>query len=338
MISDNSNFVSRHTAILSRLNYVQKKDGKVHYYDLDEFQKALPTFEENPIIYAKRHPALGFKGRSLNDVLGETLGKIVGVSKQAIINNMGSPKLQTVLNITDPETDEKIRRGEIRISPGFWYSAPDVGSLKNISGDHVLLYDSASQIPQGDVAAMIVNQDEENDETAYYGFSEGYLEKAGETMTEKELDTIVEILKNNQDDLTGKILEREKDILVLKQEIETKDAKILKLNQDLEEIVKQVAELEKFVKEEKELKIKNQQDSLWDTFYPGTQAKFADRRSELENNDLSLKLLQDMTTFERTLSKPQLSQAEGSPNLMNNQNLSTEDLETMREIKKVVGR
>jgi hypothetical protein len=151
-------FLSQHEAIISRLEYLQNKDGKLHYYPTDVFQKRLPSFNDLKIIYAKKHPPKGLYGKPLDEILQEIEGKVVGETSNSLINNTGSDFLKTVFNITDPDTDTKIKNRELNLSLGFRYNAPDVGSLIDVFGDHVLLYDKALGIPQGDPGALILNQ------------------------------------------------------------------------------------------------------------------------------------------------------------------------------------
>jgi hypothetical protein len=117
--TQNEPFISSHDAVLSRLEYWQNKDGKLHYYPSNEFQTALSTFNDLKIIYAKKHPSKGIIGQNLEEVLKEVDGRITGYTSSSLVNNTGSEFLKSVFNITDPEIDQKIRNKELSLSLGF---------------------------------------------------------------------------------------------------------------------------------------------------------------------------------------------------------------------------
>jgi hypothetical protein len=332
---DTPSFLSQHEAVLSRLDYWQEKDGFKHFYPKEEFEKALPTFLGNPIIYARKHPPAGVRGQNLEEVLKELDGRVAGYNGQTLVNNMGSSKLFSTLNITDPEVDRKIRNGEISISSAFWYSAPQNGYLSHISGDHVLLYDKSSGVPQGDLGAMIVNQNETNigsdtgsqneTETAYYGYVAGqFAEISGATMTEEkqEVNPYAELLKKNQETL----VENRELILKLNQELKEEKEAVLKLNQSVEgkdkllsDQSEQIAKLTEQIKGIYEEQLKSLQESNWNSFLEGTREHFKDRQGELADLRSALKLNTDMVAFEKSLKQPEFKPAEGQKEIKNNQ-------------------
>jgi hypothetical protein len=308
-------FLSQHDAIMSRLEYYQNKDGKLHYYPKDVFERRLPTFNELKILYAKKHPKKGLHGKQLEDVLKEIDGRVVGFTSNSVINNSGSDFLKTTYNITDPSTDLKIKNRELSHSLGFRYSAPDVGSFNDVFGDHVLLYDKSLGIPQGDPGALILNQGSPD------GDSIGYL--AGAFKMTDEPNTLTEILgllKQNQEDSNSKVLESEKMILKLNQDLTTEKDSVIKLNQvmdDKDKIIlslkEEIATLKKQMMDAKASRIKSNQDSYWTGLPKGIQEKFEARKDELSDPEMMFKLNQDISSAILAIPKPEFKDAEGNP-------------------------
>ena len=319
-----------HEAILERLDWTQNKDGFTHYYPVSEFEKALSTFENIPVIYAARHPPLGVRGKNLDEVLKEVGGTLAGYTQDVKINQAGSPKLKALLHISNEDVEAKILAGKISISPSFSHNQILNGSLENITGDHVLLYDSDLGIPQGDATAIICNQDS-TDFSLNHGI--GYFEGVNMTGEIKTIDMDLYndllSLKNNQ----AVIVDNEKTILKLNQDLEKKDESILKLNQDLtaeketvlklnqalEETKKQVSALENKIKEEAEKTFKQNQDSFWVDLPAGIQDQFKERKEELYSVGTALKLNQDINRALLKMEKPDLHEAAGKQDTKNNQ-------------------
>ena len=319
-----------HEAILERLDWTQNKDGFTHYYPVSEFEKALPTFENIPVIYAARHPPLGVRGKNLDEVLKEVGGTLAGYTQDVKINQAGSPKLKALLQIINEDVEAKILAGKISISPSFSHNKITHGNLENITGDHVLLYDSDLGIPQGDATAIICNQsDPDLQINSGLGYFEG-VNMTGEIKTiDMDLYNDLLSLKNNQ----AVIVDNEKTILKLNQDLEKKDESILKLNQDLtaeketvlklnqalEETKKQVSALETKIKEEAEKTFKSNQDSFWIDLPEGIKDQFKERKEELYSIGTALKLNQDINKALLKMEKPDLHKAAGEQATKNNQ-------------------
>lgn len=329
-------FLSQHEAVLSRLEYWQKDGNKLHYYPKKEFSEKLNSFDQLNIIYAKIHPPDGIRGRNLEDVLKEVDGRLVGYTSNSLINN-SRPELLSILNITDPETDVKIKNKELLISPSIWYTAPDVGNLTRVSGDHVLVFDKSLGIPQGDAGALILNTLNTNEDktTAYYAYIEGFIgaERMADKDPIKEVDPVTEFLKQNQATLI------KTEATVIKQADELAEKEKLIQNQAVE--YKILSDKLEAIETEK---LKNLQENLWNGFIEGTRTKFEARKGELGELGTSLKLYQDMRDYEKTLEKFDPQYPEGTQNLQNNQARTDEEkevLETlaaMKKIRAIVGR
>jgi len=329
--TERSNYLKNvHEAILERLDWTQNKDGFTHYYPVSEFEKALPTFENIPVIYAARHPPLGVRGKNLDEVLREVGGTLAGYTQDVSINRAGSPKLKALLHISNEDVEARIQAGKISISPSFSHTKILKGSLENITGDHVLLYDSDLGIPQGDQTAIICNQsDPDLQINSGLGYFEG-VNMTGEIKTiDMDLYNDLLSLKNNQ----AVIVDNEKTILKLNQDLEKKDDAILKLNQDLtaeketvlklnqalEDTKKQVSALENKIIEEKKLAFKQNQDIRWTKLPAGVQDAFKGRKEEWFDESLSIKLNQDILDHVVEMPKPDLHKAAGVQATKNNQ-------------------
>lgn len=330
-------FLSQHEAVLSRLEYWQRDGNKLHYYPKTEFSDKLSSFDKLNIIYAKFHPPDGIRGRNLEDVLREVDGKLVGYTSNSLINN-SRPELLSLLNITDPETDIKIKNKELLISPSIWYTAPDIGNLTRVSGDHVLVFDRSLGIPQGDAGALILNTLNTNEDktTAYYAYIEGFFGDEKIMVDKepiKEVDPVTEYLKQNQ----AALVKTEATVIKQTEELIEKD----KLIQNQMAEYKIISDKLEAIETEK---LKNLQENTWNGFLEGTRTQFEVRKGELGELKTALKLNQDMRDFEKKLNKPELSGAEGSQNLQNNQAKTDEEkevLETlavMKTIRSIVGR
>ena len=139
-------------------------------------------------------------------------------------------------------------------------------------------------------------------------------------------------LKNNQ----AVIVDNEKTILKLNQDLEKKDESILKLNQDLtaeketvlklnqalEETKKQVSALENKIKEEAERVFKGNQDTFWSDLPEGIKDQFKERKEELYSVGTALKLNQDINKALLKMPKPEFREAAGEqapPDMKQNQ-------------------
>jgi len=331
--TERSNYLKNvHEAILERLDWTQNKDGFVHYYPVSEFEKALPTFENIPVIYAARHPPLGVRGKNLDEVLKEVGGTLAGYTQDVKINRVGSPKLKALLHISNEDVEYKIQSGKISISPSFSHTKILKGSLENITGDHVLLYDSDLGIPQGDATAIICNQDSTDFSLNHgIGYFEGVEKMADDPIKSVDMNLYNGLLdlKKNQET----IMEKESTILKLNQDLEKKEESILKLNQDLtaeketvlklnqalEDTKKQVSALENKIIEEKKLAFKQNQGIRWTKLPVGIQDVFKERKEEWFDETLSIKLNQDILDHVVEMPKPDLHKAAGEQATKNNQ-------------------
>ena len=332
----------KHETILEGLDWTQRgilPDGRLyeHYYPPEEFEKAAPLADGLTIVYAPKHP-LEVRDKNLDDVLTEVDGIYAGYLSNTMVHNMGNPKFKTISNVVNPEVEEKIRKGEIAVSFAFKHDpVPAKGSLTGIIPDHVLFYDRTLGIPQGDPAAMVYNQS--NSETIHY--SEGYFE--GEKMTpepepgikpvdmglynelldfKKNQATIVEhektIMKLNQDvinrdttitglksDLDKALKENEtttakfnQDLSNLKTTHETEVADLTaKYNQDLSEKDTKIQELETKIETERLENFKANQETRWGRLPNGVKEKFEGRKTEFFDETTCMKLNQDILDF-----------------------------------------
>lgn len=330
-------FLSQHDAVLFRVEQWQKDGDKLHFYSKPEFEQRKNNFDEMNIIYARRHPLDGLRGKNLEEVLKEVDGTKVGFTSLSHIDNM-RPEFQAKLNIINPETAKKIRNNELAISTSLWYTAPDVGNLTRVSGDHVLLYDKSLGIPQGDAGALILNTLDTNEDktTAYYASIEGFIGDEKIMVDKepiKEVDPVTEYLKQNQ----ATLIKTEATVIKQTEELAEKDRLIQ--NQMAE--YKIISDKLEAIETEK---LKNLQENTWNGFLEGTRTQFEARKGELGELKTALKLNQDMRDFEKTLNKPELTGAEGTQNLQNNQAKTDEEKEiletiaTMKKIRSIVGR
>jgi hypothetical protein len=158
--SNQGEFIAPRSLILDRLNFWHTNKGLRAYYDLPEFEKALETFQNLPIIYAMKHPDPELVLSDLDAAIKSVDGKLAGYAKNIFISNTGSPKLQGDVEIIDSEVNEMISNGEIYVSNAFQGFIPDPVEkvIRSITGNHILLYPSSSMIPPGDQIATFLNQ------------------------------------------------------------------------------------------------------------------------------------------------------------------------------------
>lgn len=317
-------YLSQHRAVIAGLNWLQNKDGNLHYYPRDLFETKLPTFQELKIIYAKKHPPKGLHGQNLQEVLKLVDGKETGWINNTAISKSGSDFMDTVLNVTDPAVAEKIKNRELLISLGFRYKAPNVGHLEDVIGDHVLLYDKSLGIPQGDPHALILNQGSPDDECiGYLAGNFGACKMTDEPKS--ELAELVTLIKNNMGEANEKFLVQETERLKLNADIATVNDKMDKMQTALDEKDAMIAELQTIIDDmkknagqDKTNRIKANQDSFWGGLIKPVQEKFDARKAELDDPELSWKLNQDITTFIASIPKPELKNAEGATEIKGN--------------------
>jgi len=316
--------ISQHDLILGGVEWLQNKDGKQHYYPRSVFEKRLSTFDDLKIIYAKKHPPQGLYGKNIEDVLKAIDGKVVGYTKNSILNNTGSDFLKTTGYITDPETEQKIKKRELMISSGFRYKAPDVGYLEDVIGDHVLFYDKASGIPQGDPKALILNQGSPDDECiGYLAGNFGACKMTDEPKS--ELAELVTLIKNNMGEANEKFLIQETEKLKLNADIAAVNDKMSQMQTAIDERDAKITELQTIIddmkknaSQDKTNRIKGNQDAWWNNLIKPVQEKFLARKEESNDDELKWKLNQDIDAFIANIPKPELKNAEGATEIKGN--------------------
>jgi len=285
--------------------------------DIPAVQARLSTIPGKPIIYTLSHQGFkGFRGRTPEIALKEINATQVGKMGDAWIDYVGRPKLKAKINVTDPDSESNIQKGDVLISDGYWHD-PDTPYISSFDFDHLLIYPRASGIKQGEPAALILNQQPEVNSLA---------EKTDEPTS---LEYANSLLKTNQ----AELMDREKTILSLNQQIEAKDGIIAQKDQVISErdtlITNQTKEIEGYQKQlfdieaAEELKV-NQ--ALFDTYAKGVQDKFESRKSELGDPKASKRLLLEMNQEQAKVKVPEFTQAEGTKFVVN-QTAEAEDAE-----------
>ncbi len=269
--------------------------------DIPAVEARLSTIPGKPIIYTLSHQGFkGFRGRPPETALEEINAVQVGKMGDAWIDYMGRPKLKAKINVTDPDSESNIQKGDVLISDGYWHD-PDTSYISSFDFDHLLIYPRASGIKQGEPAALILNQQPE------------VIPLAEKTDEPTSLEYANSLLKTNQVEL----VEKEKTILSLNQQIEAKDEIITQKDKTISEketlITNQSKEIEGYKKQlddieaAEELKV-NQ--ALFDTYVKGVQDKFKERTSELSDPKTAKRLLLEMNQEQAKV--PRFPQAEGS--------------------------
>lgn len=334
-------FLSEHEAVLNNLDWWQHRGDRHHYYAKEAFEEGLETFNGLPIVFSNiNHPRAKTPGEDINKYLKDIDGRIVGYTKDSIINNMGSPKLFSKFDITDKEVDGLISAGDIYLSSAFWYDGPKIGSLSNIRGDHVLLFQRSKGGVRGDPGAMILNayfDDPLNNSGATHMPDEEKTDPPAQKTRDPMASTFERMLKTNQDEIVNLQTENQKlaaDLAEANKLITNKDEEITRLN----------GELEKNAKEKKKNDQKLMLNSL---FVQGTVDHFKDRieAGELDDPMKSMALLSEMGTYDRKLPKPNLTDPSGNNFIANkggnpdgNPDEEAETLAAMNDMKSVVGR
>lgn len=330
-------FLSPHEAILQNLDWWQHKGTTHHFYPKEVFEKNLSTFNNLPIIFSNvDHPEKGLRGQDIEAVLKKLDGKTVGHTRNAIINNIGSPKLTSTLDITDPDIEKLIQTGDIYLSTGFWYDGADVGRLENVEGDHVLLFQRSKGGTRGDPGAMILNANFDNNFEATTMTGEKTDPKPGEEGS-AITQAYEKLLKTNQDEIVNQ------KVTIEKQAGELEDLKKLITNKD-----ERISELEKELEGLKADKKKADQSIMLNAcFLPGTVDHFQERinAGELDDPVKAMTLMAEMGTFNAGVKQPGIVPAQGN-NFKANKGgkqpeLSEVDEETialMAEMKSITGK
>jgi hypothetical protein len=167
------------------------------------------------------------------------------------------------------------------------------------------------------------------------------------TDEKNELSEILGLLKANQDESSKKLLESERLILKLNQDVENEKGTVLKLNQDLEaknkiisDLQGEIGTLKQKAVDEKLSRIKANQESFWNGLPEGIKEKFAARKEELSDSEMSFKLNQDITAAILAIPKPEFMKAEGSTDVKNNQDTELDEVssivENLKSTKRVI--
>jgi hypothetical protein len=318
--------VFTHEAILERLDWTQIENGQQHYYPPSEFENNAHTFDQISVYYGDRHPRPFYP--SEDELLKNENVIKVGYVSNTNVNRMGRPKLKAFLNITDFAVEEKIRKGEIMISPQFGYKPQKDGDKINLTsprGLHVLLYDKSLNVPQGDPGAIICNNaTSENEEICN---SLGYF-SGGDTIAEEatiqvlKVSDIAELFKANQAPVLD--LTKHDELIKANQALETEKDELVKANQalttEIDNLKKQIKETNEKIETERIETFKSNQDRFWNDLIDSAKEKFADRKeAELYDVVKSNQLFQDITRFIMSIPKPEFLDAEGNPDIKDNQ-------------------
>jgi hypothetical protein len=322
------------------LDWWQHKGNTHHFYPKEVFEKNLSTFDNLPIIFSNvDHPEKGLRGQDIEAVLKKLDGKIVGYTRNPIINNIGSPKLTSTIDITDPDVEKLIQAGDIYLSTGFWYDGADVGRLENVEGDHVLLFQRSKGGTRGDPGAMILNANFDNNFDTHFEDTTMTGEKTDPEPGEGSAITQAyeKLLKTNQDEIVSQ------KVTIEKQAGEIEDLKKLMTNKD-----ERISELEKELEGMQANKKKQDQTIMLNAcFLPGTVDHFRDRitAGELDDPVKSMALMAEMGTFNASVKQPGTVTAQGN-NFKANKGSEQQELDEaeaealaiMAEMKSVTGK
>jgi len=269
LIQNTGEFVSEHEVVLQVLD-----DD-----DIPGIEAGLSTIPGKPIPFSITHPDGGFKGKDPESIFSQEI-KSVGTMGDAWIDSIGRPKLRAKINITDPEIEDLIKQGKVFISDAYWRD-PTTPHISSFDFDHLLIYPRDSNIPQGEQAALIINQDS----------TETIMSTTEISTTEPtSLEYANALLKTNQDAL----VEKEKVILTLNQELDN-SKKIIAEQQEL--IVNQTSAIEKLNNQldeiEKAKKLELNQ-AIFNSYPEGIRKKFESRFDDLNDPDKSLSLTLEM--------------------------------------------
>jgi hypothetical protein len=310
--------VFTHESILERLDWTQIENGESHYYPVSEFENNLHTFDGIPIFYGSRHPSAFYK--SVEEILENEEVVLAGYASNPEINRMGRPKLKAVLNITNPEIEEKIRKGEILLSSQFGYKKQVDDNrilLTSPRGLHVLLYNKALGVPQGDPGAAICNQSNfENEEISIsLGYFLGSEKTADETIQVVKVSDLAELIKANQAPILD--LTQHDELIKSNQTLETEKSELIKANQalteEIEALKKQMEEAIEKAETEKVEMFKSNQDRFWNELEEAVQEKFSERKeTELYDAVKANQLIQDITKFIMAIPRPAHVKAQGT--------------------------
>lgn len=287
-------FVSPHSVILDRLDFWNYNDGRRVFYDKQEFEKAIPSLKERPVIFARKHANPDTVLSNIEDALKAVDGKLVGSSIDVSICNTGSPKLCAELDITDPDTDQMIADGKVYLSHAFQGKLDPQNHIYDITGNHILIYPVDTGIPPGDQIATFLNQSTE-----------------GITMPEEKTDNTIEFFMNQYSEQAKKSAVYEAEVEAQKITIQNQGSKITELETELADLKQKATLVEdqtitiqnqgtKILELENELttlkaeKLESEKKAFMNQFSPGVQKQFEGRIGEYNDPNSRAWLINDM--------------------------------------------
>ena len=311
-------FTSPHSVILDRLNFWNYNDGRRVYYDSTEFEKAIPTLKERPVIFARKHPDPKLVLSNINDALDAVDGKLVGTSTEISINNTGSPKLCAELDITDPDVDQLISEGKVYLSHAFVGHLDAQNRIYDITGNHILIYPTDTGIPPGDQLSTFLNQstsegtnmpDEPKTDDTREFFMNQYQEQvklASARTAEVESQKIV--IANQG----VKIQELEAKLA----EITDKEALVADQTITIQNQGTRILELEDKLKALEAEKLESEKKAFLNQFSPGVQKSFEGRFAEYNDPAKRSWLINDMWKAQAGIKEPP-TEPSGEINVLN---------------------
>lgn len=310
-------FTSPHSVILDRLDFWNYNEGRRVYYGSTEFEKALPSLKERPVIFARKHADPKLVLSNLNDALQAVDGKLVGTSTEISINNTGSPKLCAELDITDPDVNQMIADGKVYLSHAFSGNLDAQNRIYDITGNHILIYPTDTGIPPGDQIATFLNQSSEGvnipeepktDDTREF-FMNQYQEQVKLASTKTAEVETQKITIANQG---ARIQELEAKVSELtNKETLSEDQTVTIQNQGTK-----ILELESKLKTLEAEKLESEKKAFLNQFSPGVQKAFEARVDEYNDSSKRAWLINDMWKAQAGVKEPP-TEPSGAINVLN---------------------
>ena len=136
-----------HDVVLQRLDTLIKNNSRMIRYAADAFAN-VEAWTGTPVIYAQPTEGGILRHPNAADVTAGTLGanyRIVGRIAAANIDTGGEPILRAVMEIDDPEIDERAAGGKLSLSTGFSGQIANIRDQETLVGritpNHVLIFD-----------------------------------------------------------------------------------------------------------------------------------------------------------------------------------------------------
>ena len=269
LIENTGEFISEHEVVLQVLDDL----------DIPGVEAGLATIPGKHIPFSTTHPVGGFKDKDPETVFNQDI-KSAGTMGDAWIDMLGRPKLKANIKITDPDVETLIKQGKVFISDAYWRDPKSI-HISSFDFDHLLIYPRESLIPQGEPVALIVNQNPK---------TEIIMSTESSTTEPTSLEYANALLHTNQEAL----VEKEKLILTLNQEIELKEKLITEQSELIQNQTAAITELnEKLQSIENEKELKLNQD-IFSKYPAGIQKKFEGRFAELGDPSTARQLILEM--------------------------------------------